>query len=96
MVYEFSGGNLTDGLHYFYAAWNSKCNVLADRITRLNLEFPNLNIYKINTTRYPNIKKEFNISKIPSYILLKNGEIVGRRDGNIDYFSLKSWLKEKN
>ena len=94
MVYEYSGGNLADGLYYFYAAWNSKCNVLADRITRINLEFPSINIYKVNTTRYPNIKKELNVSKIPSYLLVSSKEVTSRKDGNIDYLTLKKWLKE--
>lgn len=95
LIYEYNGSNLADGLYYFYASWNSSCNVLKDRITKLNLDFKNLTIYKVNTTRYPQIKKDLKINKIPSYLLISNQQIVDRRDGNIDYLTLKNWLKER-
>lgn len=95
MVYEFNGSPLGDGLYFFYASWNSKCNVLSERITKLNLDFKNMNIYKINITKHVNMKRQFQVNKIPSYIWIKDGKAVSRRDGNIDYYSLKIWLKER-
>ena len=95
MIYEYNGSNLADGLYYFYASWNSRCNVLAERITRLNLEFSNLKIYKVNTTKYANMKKEYQITKMPSYLLIENQKVIGRKEGNLDYFTLKKWLSER-
>lgn len=95
MIYEYNGSNLADGLYYFYASWNSRCNVLAERITKLNMEFKNLTIYKVNTTKYANMKKDFIINKIPSYLLIQNQQVVARKDGNFDYISLKKWLNER-
>lgn len=95
MIYEYNGSNLADGLYYFYASWNSRCNVLAERITKLNMEFKNLTIYKVNTTKYANMKKDFQVSKIPSYLLIQNQQVVSRKDGNFDYISLKKWLNER-
>ena len=95
MIYEYNGSILADGLYYFYASWNSRCNVLAERITKLNMEFKNLTIYKVNTTKYANMKKDFKINKIPSYLLIQNQQVVARKDGNFDYISLKKWLNER-
>lgn len=95
MIYEYNGSNLVDGLYFIYASWNSKCNILIDRINRINKEFPNINIYKVNITKYPTIKAKFLVKKIPSYIFVKDNEIFARKDGNIDYFTLKNWLLEK-
>ncbi len=95
MIYEYNGSNLADGLYYFYAAWNSRCNLLADRLTRLSVDFKNLRIYKVNTTKYSNMKKEYLITKFPTYLLIENQEIVGRKDGNLDYLTLKKWLTER-
>lgn len=95
MIYEYNGSNLTDGLYYFYASWNSRCNVLADRIQKLNLDFNGLTIYKVNTTKYANLKKELQVNKIPSYLLIKDQQVIGRKDGNFDYYTLKNWLKER-
>lgn len=95
MIYEYNGSNLTDGLYYFYASWNSRCNLLADRIQRLNFDFKNLAIYKVNTTKYAQLKKELKINKIPSYLLIQNQQVIDRRDGNYDYITLKKWLNER-
>lgn len=95
MIYEYNGSNLADGLYYFYASWNSRCNVLADRIQRLNIDFKNLTIYKVNTTKFAQLKKDLKINKIPSYLLIQNQQIIDRKDGNFDYLTLKKWLNER-
>ena len=92
MIYEYNG-NLVDGLYYFYASWNSKCNVSNDRLKRIDLEFKNLNIITVNTTKFPNLKKDFTIKVIPTYLLFKNNQIIKKIEGNIDYISLAKWLK---
>lgn len=94
MVYEYSGGELQDGLYFFYASWNSNCNVLLNRITRLNNEL-SIPIFRVNTTKYNLIKEKLAVHRIPSYIWIQNHQIVSRKDGNIDYFSLKKWLQER-
>lgn len=96
MIYEYNGSNLADGLYYFYAAWNSKCNLLAERLLKLNLDFKNLTIYKVNTTKYAQLKKDLKVIKMPSYLLIKNQQVVSRKDGNFDYITLKKWLAERN
>lgn len=95
MIYEYNGSNLNDGLYYFYASWNSKCNILADRIIKLNMDFRNLAIYKVNTTKYNDLKKRLEVKKIPSYYLIKDGVIKEKLEGNFDYNSLKKWIKER-
>lgn len=94
MVYEYSGEKLQDGLYFFYASWNSSCNVLKERVTKLNIEFQNLNIFRVNTTKYASLKQKFAVKRIPSYLLIKEEQVVSRKDGNIDYYSLKQWLRE--
>ncbi|MDE5566016.1 MAG: thioredoxin family protein [Anaeroplasmataceae bacterium] len=95
LVYEYNGLELQDGLYFFYASWNSACNVLKERISRINNEFPQINIYRVNTTKYSNLKQQLKVNRIPSYLWIKNQVIEGRRDGNVDYFTLKKWLQER-
>ena len=94
MIYEYNGSNMTDGLYYFYASWNSNCNTIKNRINRLDNSYPEINIYRLNTTKYNKLKNEFNISRIPTYVLIKNNEVISKINGNIDYYSLSNWLKE--
>ncbi len=94
MVYEYSGGKLQDGLYFFYAAWNSNCNVLLERITKLNQQF-NVNIYRVNTTRFSQLKQQLGVNRIPSYLWIVNEKVESRKEGNIDFFTLKKWLQER-
>ena len=94
MIYEYNGSNIVDGLYYFYAAWNSKCNTLKERINKLNNNY-NINIYKVNTTKYNNLKQLYSINKIPIYLLIKNEKVISSIHGNVDYYTLSKWLKDK-
>ena len=42
-----------------------------------------------------NMKKEYQITKMPSYLLIENQKVIGRKEGNLDYFTLKKWLSER-
>lgn len=91
MIYEFNG-NIVDGLYYFYASWNSKCNASMNRLERISNKF-NITIIKVNTTKYPNMKKNFNIVRIPSYLYIKDNIVMSKMEGNIDYISLFKWIE---
>ena len=94
MIYEYNNSNLNDGLYFFYASWNSHCNLLIERLNKLSNDFPTLNIYKVNSSKYTNLKRQLKVNKIPSYLLIKNNNINSRRYGNIDSYSLKIWIKD--
>lgn len=91
MIYEFNG-NLVDGLYYFYASWNSKCNSSHDRLERISKKH-NLNVIRVNSTKYPGLKKNFNVSRIPTYLFIKDGNVIKKLEGNIDYISLSKWIE---
>ena len=40
------------------------------------------------------MKHLFNITKIPSYLLIKKNEVISSINGNVDYYTLNKWLKE--
>lgn len=92
-IYEYNGSSIIDGLYYFYASWNSNCNTLKDRINKIDKSF-NINIVKINITKYNEIKRLYNVTKIPTYLLIKNNEVLSGINGNVDYNTLNKWLKE--
>ena len=80
-------------LLYFYASWSSNCNLHKESIKRIDNENKDLNIYRINVTKFPNLKQKYSIHKIPSYIILNEGNIVSRLDGYTDGYSLSRWVK---
>lgn len=93
MIIEYNGGKLNDDtLLYFYASWTSKCNIHLDALKRINNEVGNLLITKINVTKYQMLKQKYLVKKIPTFIILKNDEIVARLDGYKDQYSLLKWI----
>ena len=48
MVFDYQG-QMMDGLYYFYAGWNGKCQYTLEKINRIANSIPDLDIYKVNT-----------------------------------------------
>ena len=84
---------MIDGLYYFYASWNSNCNTIKNRINRLDNSF-DINIIRVNTTKYNSLKQKYNINRIPIYLLIKDNNLLTSINGNVDYYTLSKWLKE--
>ncbi len=92
MIYEYGGASLPNGLYYLYAGWSSKCNLIKERIERISKEHPSLNIYRVNTTKFPQLKAEWQITRIPSYVYVESGTVKEKMMGNVDLFSLQKWV----
>ena len=69
-------------------------SILLRSSKRINKEYNDLIILRINTSKYVNLKKEFNINKIPTFILYIEDEIKARIDGYKDQYSLINWIKK--
>lgn len=96
MIIDYNLNNLGDtGLLFFYASWASKCNLHLDALKRIQYENKDMNIYKINVSKYPHFKKQYNINKIPSFVIIKNNNVIDKVNGYIDQYSLSRWVKEK-
>lgn len=93
MVNEFNG-NIIDGVYFFYSGWAGKCNYINDRINRISKKYPNINVIKVNTTKYMGLKKQFLIQRIPTFIYIKNYKEIKRIEGNVDYITLNNWLEK--
>ena len=95
MIIDYNGGKINNNaLLFFYASWSSNCNLHLDALKRINKEYNDLIILRINTSKYVNLKKEFNINKIPTFILYIEDEIKARIDGYKDQYSLINWIKK--
>ncbi len=60
----------------FYADWCGPCRMMGEI-----LENVDANILKVNTDTFPKIAQDFGIMNIPTLILFKNGDNVGKLIG---------------
>lgn len=96
MIVEYNNENLDDEFQvlFFYAAYSAACNYNLDVLKHLSLNIPKLKIVKINTTKYPVLKKQFSIHTIPAYVILHNSKILSKSYGSQNKVVLLSWVKQ--
>lgn len=60
----------------FMAIWCRKCLYLLPRLKKIGLEFTNVYYCSINVNAVHRLPKQFNITKLPTFIFFKQGERV--------------------
>jgi thioredoxin 1 len=75
----------------FWAAWCGPCKMVSPVIEELSNEFSDVSIVKVNVDENPEAAATYGIRTIPTFILLKNNEIVFRHSGAAP----KSFFAEK-
>jgi hypothetical protein len=49
---------------------------------------------KVNTTKYYNLKKIYNIKIIPSFLIIKDSKLISKLDGMSNKILLDKWILE--
>lgn len=65
----------------FWAEWCGPCKMLSPILEELNNEMDNLEIAKVNADEYLRISSDFDIVSIPTVLVFKDGELVGKQVG---------------
>jgi thioredoxin 1 len=79
----------------FYADWCGPCKALAPHIVRLADEFKGVaTVGKLDTDANSKTAERCGIMAIPTVIIFKNGEAVGKSRGLIRYDALKEMLEK--
>ena len=73
----------------FYADWCGPCKALAPILEELE----DISVLKINTEEYTDLAVSFGVMSIPTLILFKDGEQVGKKVGFMSKEELESWIK---
>lgn len=93
MIKEYNGNNLIkNGILYFYSSWVSTCNIPKSNLSYLENKYKNIDMMKINTTKFHDVKKIYNIKIIPSFIIIKDTELVSQLDGISNKITLDKWI----
>lgn len=65
-----------------------------DLVNVIEKKYKDLAIIRINTTKYYEKKEQFKINKIPSFVLLKDDNVVSKYEGMTSQYSIINWIKE--
>jgi thioredoxin 1 len=77
----------------FWAPWCGPCRMLGPIIEDLSKEYEGQVVFaKLNTDENPGTPGQYGIMSIPSLLLFKGGELVGRTVGMRPKPALKQWI----
>ncbi len=65
----------------FWATWCGPCKMIASEVEKIANEVDTVKVGKVNVDEEALLATEFNISVIPTLVLVKNGEEVARVSG---------------
>lgn len=96
MIIEYDVNTVFRGYNilFFYSSWSSTCTVNENILNDLNKKYKDIGIIKINTTKFYDLKKRYDINRIPSYLLVSNGKEISRYSGGINLKFLEEWLRK--
>lgn len=78
-----------------YATWCGPCQQVAPIFDELAKELGNkYKLVKINIDEERDLAINYNVSSIPTFIFIKNGEVVGKEMGYMSKEDLKAKIEE--
>ena len=77
----------------FWASWCGPCRMVSPVVDEIAAERDDLLVGKVNVDEEPELASAFNISSIPTLVVLKDGEVVNRATGARPKSSILSLVK---
>ena len=75
----------------FWAEWCGRCRAMGPFVDKLAEEFEGkLKVLKLNTQDNAEVPGRYGISAIPTFLLIKGGEVVKQMVGSQQYSDLKN------
>ena len=65
----------------FFATWCGPCKMISPKIEAMAGEMSNVVFLKVDVDEAEDVKEEYNISAMPTFIFLKNGQKVANLMG---------------
>jgi len=78
----------------FWAEWCGPCRAMGPFVDKIAEEYEGrLKVYKLNTQDNSEVPGRYGISAIPTFMLIKGGEVVKQMVGSQSYADLKSAIE---
>ena len=78
----------------FWAAWCGPCQGIAPTVEEIAREKPDIRVCKVNVDEEPALAAKFQITSIPTLILLRGGQVIGRVTGALTKEEILAFLAD--
>ena len=78
----------------YYAEWCNPCQMLKPILEELSGEITNVKFYRVNIEEYRDLAVNAGVQSIPTVVVFKNGEEVGRERGFKPKPQMEAWIKK--
>ena len=76
----------------FFATWCGPCKMLSPILEKFANEHPEVKVIKVGVDDFTSIAREYGVTSIPTLVLFKDGVIVDKKIGFMDYNNLVKWI----
>jgi thioredoxin 1 len=76
----------------FWADWCTPCKMMNPIIDKIEKDYPNIEVVRINADEDSAMVQKYNILTVPTYILEKDGEIISFVKGAMPEYRFKKEL----
>lgn len=78
----------------FWATWCGPCRMFGTILEAFDQESNEVRILKVNVDEYADTAAQFGIMSIPTTILFKDGQAIGRLNGAVPLEELKKFIAD--
>lgn len=78
----------------FYNLWCSPCQVMGGLLNEVGPQFVGkADFFKLDVNKNPAVAAHFNVSSVPTIVVVRGGEEIGRHVGLMPLNPLKEWIE---